>query len=706
MDDRRERLDQALEGRYRLERELGVGGMATVYLAHDPRHERKVAIKFLHPELAAAIGAARFLSEIRLTAGLQHPNVLAMIDSGNADGLPYYVMPFIAGESLRERLDREHQLPIEEAMRLTAQVAEALDYAHGHGIVHRDIKPANLLLQEGHLLVADFGIAIAAAATDDSARLTQAGLALGTPAYMSPEQVLADPTLDGRSDLYALACVLYEMLAGHPVFQAPTSQAVMSLHVVGAPTTVTAHRPDVPRSIASTIARALSKDPNDRYATGAAFVAALRSGGTDRADDSRSIVVLPFTNMSADAEHDYFCDGLTEEVISTLSKVRALRVISRTSAMQFKGRTGHIREVTRALGVRYALEGGVRRAGGRLRITAQLIDSEQDAHLWSDKYDGTIDDIFDMQDRVAGSIVQALSLTLTVDEAQRLTDRRIPNAEAFDHYLKAREEIISFTTAGLHAAQGHLEQALALVGEHPTVLRGLATACWQTVNAGLTDDFTQLDRVLEYAERIRRVEPNSPYVAELQGLVYMRRGSMMAARQELGKAYRLDRNDPEILFWYAVVLVFTGQFALAKSILAQSRRIDPGNSVVGSLEATALYFQGDFDEAARRLEALVRERPLPILRFLYGASLAYCGRSADAIQVLAELASMPQDMFTDLGNFLRHALRGDAVAARAVLTPETERRAWADFGYAGWIAQGFAVLGETSDAMRWLERAI
>ena len=259
------RLTAALTGRYRIERELGQGGMATVYLAEDVKHKRQVALKLLRPELAAALGAERFLREITTTANLRHPHILPLYDSGEADDFLYYVMPFVEGESLRSRLDRETQLPIDDATRIAAEVADALSYAHSRGVIHRDIKPENILLENGHAVVADFGIAQAVTESGGE-KLTRTGMALGTPLYMSPEQWSGEP-VDARSDLYALACMAYEMLAGSPPFSGPTAQALMARHAIDPVPALRTARPTVTQAVADTIERALAKVPSDRFAT-------------------------------------------------------------------------------------------------------------------------------------------------------------------------------------------------------------------------------------------------------------------------------------------------------------------------------------------------------------------------------------------------------------------------------------------------------
>jgi len=273
-----QQLNTALAGRYRIERELGGGGMAMVYLARDERHDRSVALKVLRPELAAVIGAERFLNEIKTTANLQHPHILPLHDSGNVDGTVWYVMPSVEGESLRDRLTRETQLPLEDALIIAREVAGALDYAHRHGVIHRDIKPENILLHDGRAMVADFGIALAVSRTEGGTRITETGMSLGTPHYMSPEQALGERTIDARTDVYALGCVLYEMLAGEPPFTGPSAQAIVAKVMNTMPAPVTATRPTVPAAVDAAIQRALSKLPADRFRSAADFASALLGG--------------------------------------------------------------------------------------------------------------------------------------------------------------------------------------------------------------------------------------------------------------------------------------------------------------------------------------------------------------------------------------------------------------------------------------------
>ena len=443
MTDLLERLKSALADRYSIEHELGCGGMAVVYLARDLRHDRSIALKVLRPELAESLGPDRFLREVEVTAKLTHPHILTLIDSGEADGFLYYVMPYIEGETLRERMNREGQLPLDAALQITKEVAAALSYAHSHDVIHRDIKPENVLLSAGEAVVADFGIARAITEAGGE-HLTETGISIGTPSYMSPEQASGAQKLDGRSDVYSLGCVLYEMLAGEPPYTGPTAQAVLAKKLSEATPRVSVVRERVPQSIEAAIEQALAKTPADRFASAARFAEALGGEPVVSEHERRALLVLPFENLSPDPDNEYFVDGLTEELITDLSQISGLRVVSRTSTMTYKGARKSIQAIAREMGVQYALEGTVRKAGMSLRITAQLIDTACDGHAWARKFSGTLDDVFDIQEKVSREIVEALKVKLTPEEDRRIAARPIGNAEAYIGYLRAVEEAHGF----------------------------------------------------------------------------------------------------------------------------------------------------------------------------------------------------------------------------------------------------------------------
>ena len=479
--DQLEGLNAALAGRYAIERELAQGGMATVYLADDLKHGRKVAVKVLRPELAAALGPDRFTREIAIAARLNHPHILALYDSGEAAGRLFYVMPYIEGESLRQKLTREKQLTFEDALSITRQVASALDYAHAQQLIHRDIKPENILLHQGEAMVADFGLALAASATTVE-RLTTSGLALGTPHYMSPEQAAGEPNLDARSDVYSLGCVLYELLTGEPPHTGVTVQAVIAKRFAEPAPAVRILRPGVPPSVEEAVLKALARVPADRFASCVEFVKAF-----DRPAQSRpkapSVAVLPFLNLSPDPANDFFADGITEDVIAQLSKIRSMKVISRTSAMRFKNREQSLQEIGATLGVATLLEGSVRRAGDRVRIVAQLIDADADRHLWAETYDRQLNDIFAIQTDVALHIAAALEAELLPQERARIDREPTANLEAYQLYLQGRYCYGRYTSGHIEKGIEYFRQAIAADPGYALAYVGLALA-YAEITAG------------------------------------------------------------------------------------------------------------------------------------------------------------------------------------------------------------------------------
>src|SRR5438552_3938513 len=458
--------------------------MATVFLAVDLKHQRSVAIKVLHPELATSLGVERFLREITTAAGLNHPHILALYDSGQAEDLLYYVMPYIEGETLRGRLQREGQLSIADTIRITSEIAEALGYAHSRGVVHRDIKPENIMFSAGRALVADFGIARAlTAATLEP--LTAAGAIVGTPAYMSPEKATGSGQLDGRSDIYSRACVVYEMLTGSVPFTGLTAQAVMARHSVDIAPPIRSVRPTVTDALERAVLTALAKAPADRFATAAQFVAALtaREEATTEGEGGESIAVLPFANLSGDPEFEYFSEGIAEEIINALTQLPGLHVAARTSSFAFRGPAIDLTEVGAKLKVATVLEGSVRKAGNRLRIGAQLVKVGDGYHLWSERYDREMTDVFAIQDEISRAIATRLQVTLG-GEGGRLVRPATGNLDAYHLYLKGRYYLAQ-RGLGLKKALECFDQALALDPQYALAYAGLADACTVLAQYGL-----------------------------------------------------------------------------------------------------------------------------------------------------------------------------------------------------------------------------
>ncbi|HUI99040.1 MAG TPA: serine/threonine-protein kinase, partial [Usitatibacter sp.] len=487
MDDAFARLSAVLADRYALEREIGRGAMATVYLAQDRKHARPVALKVLKPELTASLDAQRFLREIGIAARLAHPHIVPLIDSGEAAGFLYFVTPFVPGGSLRDRLTKEGRLPLKDALRIASEVGAGLDFANRNGFVHRDVKPENILIADGLAVLSDFGIARAcsgptawgggpaagegetaadgtAGAAAVSPAVTESGLALGTPDYMSPEQAAGETDLETTSDVYSLACVVYEMLTGEPPFKTASARTTMARHVTETPRPVRALRPDAPTGVERAIDRALAKNPAERFQTVAEFVAALaaeRGEARPAAGAGRSVAVLPFVNASPDAENEYLSDGITDELIDALAKVEGLRVASRTSVFALKGKPQDVRAIGALLGASEVLEGTVRKAGDRLRITAQLSSTADGRLLWSQRYDRTLDDVFAIQDEIARTIVTTLRATSFAGLSEPAPRRGTASVTAYGYYLRGRFEYNRRTQEGVAEGIRFLEKAVA-----------------------------------------------------------------------------------------------------------------------------------------------------------------------------------------------------------------------------------------------------
>ena len=708
-------LVEALAAHYRLDRQLGEGGMATVYLAHDRKHGRDVAIKVLRPDFAQSLGRERFLREIQLAARLNHPHILPLYDSGEAGGFLYFVMPVMQGQTLRDRLAHGAAMPVDDALRIAIEVADALDYAHRHDIVHRDIKPENILLHEGHAVVADFGIGkalVAAAATGTA--FTQVGLTVGTPAYMSPEQAAGDD-VDGRSDLFALGCVMYEMLTGQTAFTGPSLQAVIAKRFTYSPPAVTEARPEVPAAAGDTVARLLQRSPDGRYSTGAQVVAALRAQATapaapaalapDRARRDTSIAVLPFTNLSTDPENEYFSDGLTEELITDLSGVKALRVISRASSLQLKGTTKGMREIGQALGVRYALTGSARKAGNALRITAQLTDTTTDEQLWADKFSGTMDDVFDVQERVSRAIVSALQVTLSASEDHRLAERPIKDARAFELYLRA-QVLVRRYGASMDQVTALLDRAIEIEGSTPPLRALRAYLLVTQLRAGMSTDPQHLARAEAEARALVDLAPGAPYGYSLLGVISYERGQLADTVRYLTFALERDGSDADALFFRGIALEAAGQSEAAIAAGRHFLQVDPLSSMAGVLLNSAYWFVGRPKEGLDTHEhGLVLDADNPIIHWSLGYTYALLGRVADA-QVHARWmeSRVPQMPYTVQLVALLDAIEGRTEAARARLAATAEASFDAHITFH--LAESHAVAGDSQTALRLLDQAV
>jgi TolB-like protein len=705
-------LTTALAGRYRVIREIGRGGMATVYLAEDPRHRRQVAIKVFNADVASALGEDRFLREIELTAGLSHPHILPLHDSGVAGGLAYYVMPFVEGKTLREHLVDKGRLPLDEALRIVTGVAEALAFAHRKGVVHRDIKPENVLLQGGHALVADFGIARALSMAGDVA-LTQTGMVVGTPSYMSPEQTVGDANVDARSDIYSLGCLLFEALSGSPPFSGITSADVARRRLTEAAPRLRTSASDVPAPIDEAVAKALARDPKERFSTAEAFAAALSApvtaaaarAGLAAGTETKGLVVLPFGNLSPDPENEFFADGLTEEVIADLSGIGTLRVISRTSAMRFKGSDKDLRTIARELNVRYVLEGSVRRAGSSLRVTAQLVEADTDSHVWADKYSGTVEDVFAIQEEISRKIVKALQVKLTDTESRKVAQRPIEHPAAYDCYLQARHEMFRFTPESLDRAQRLVDAGLAIIGENPLLLATRGMVSWYYLNFSIRPEERYLDEAASFAARALEHDPDAYLGLYLRGLVAAKRGDIEGAVRDIRQANELKPGDAAIL--ELMRHLFSAGHS-SDTVAEDALRLDPLNPLNWSQVSLFRFAEGrlvDAEYAGRRSMEL-SERGNPS-RTYAAYTLALVGRRDEAIAALDEVAAALGDSpYGSLSSFLARALQGNGQEAVRHVTPVLEQSArWVEY-LALLLADGYAQIGRRHDALRWLRRAV
>jgi serine/threonine-protein kinase len=622
--------------------------MATVYLAQDLKNHRPVALKVLRPELAAALGPERFLREVRITARLNHPHILALLDSGGARGFLYYSMPYVAGESLRDRLNREKQLPLDDALQIAREVADALSYAHSHDVVHRDIKPENILLESRHAVVADFGIARAITAAGGD-RLTETGIAVGTPAYMSPEQAAGSTDLDGRSDLYSLGCVLYEMLAGRPPFVGATLESVVHQQLTAEPPSVTSIRPAVPGWVAAALSRALAKTPADRFNPVALFGEAIMprtsvavapepsaqvavpprrsswrrwgliGGGIlvvlvsaivlgrslrPKAEGPRhprtAVAVLPFKNLSPEGPHSYFAEGLHDELVTQLTKVAALTVIGRTSLRTYEGSTKRLSEIGDELAVGSVIEASVQVDGDRLRVTVQLIDPVTEAHQWDERYDETLDDAFAVQSDIAQRIVAAVGATLTGTERTAIAEEPTANAAAYRLYLQGLEYSGpgTITRRKLEIAQAFLEGAVALDSTFALAHAALSIVHGEMFWWRWDPSLERLARQLAEAQIALRLAPHLPQTHIAMGYVYYRaRQDYQATLKEFRVALEGLPNDAVVWARIGAVQRRIGNWDEALRAFGKEVALDPRSAAALSQLATTFSHLRRYQEA-------------------------------------------------------------------------------------------------------------
>jgi serine/threonine-protein kinase len=738
--------------------------MATVYLGHDLRHDRPVALKVMHPDLAATLGPERFLREIRLAARLQHPHILSVIDSGESAGLLWFTMPFVDGESLRDRLRREKQVSVDEALRVAREAAQALHYAHTHGVIHRDVKPENILLLagDGSTLVADFGVARALLGNEEA--LTQTGLAVGTPAYMSPEQASGTRDLDARTDVYALATVLYEMLVGEPPFAGPTPQVTMARRFTEAPRSLRQVRETVPEAVEQAVLKGLAKAPADRFASAAEFARALAAPGTvtsvtatslsPRAlpassrrrvplaatlavgfllglgvlfgwlrshggvDEGRSgvqrVAVLPFENLG-DSGDWYFADGVADEVRGKLAGLPGVEVIARASSAQYRQTSKPPQQVARELGVRYLLTGTVRwekrpGAGGRVRVSPELVDASRGTTRWQQPFDAPVADVFAVQADIAGRVAEALGVALGAGQRERLARRPTRNLDAYQHYLRGRELVGSEnTTDKLRAAAAEFRAAVELDTAFADAWAALgSTHALLFRLGGVQASDTRLAR--EAVERARALAPESPETRlAAANCAYFVTGDVQAALRELRAGLEVAPGRADLLAYAGGTELSLGRTEEGLADMEHAARLDP--RAPGVLEGLATAYL-NIHRLSEAEGAITRARALnpASLSLAYQQARILAGKG-DVDGVRRVLSSMEPsqgarrvDAYVAIREDLISILDSTRLRRMLVLTPADLDNGRADWALA--LAEGHSLLGNRPAARAYGDTAV
>ena len=755
MTDLREQLQQDLGDKYTLENELTGGGMSRVFVATDNSLGRKVVLKILPPARAAAVSSQRFRREIQLAANLQHAHIVPLHSAGEINGLPYFTMPYVRGESLKTYLVKVGELPLAEAIRILREVASALAYAHENNIVHRDIKPDNVLISGDSAVVTDFGVAKALSASRDAegSSLTSMGIALGTPAYMAPEQATADPHTDHRADLYALGVMAYEMITGTTPFANRTPQATLAAPVTEAPDNVMRKRSNTPPGLAAIVMKCLEKRPADRpqsarevmnqldalsTPTGGttptasyravksrkwlmpaiAGVAVLliagafaytRSGAGRNASavavsDEKSIAVLPFKNMSGDAANEYFSDGMSEELLNVLAQIPGLRVAARGSSFQFKGKTEDMREVGKKLGVATLLDGSVRRSGDRMRITAQLIDAKSGYQMWTETYDRTASDVFAVQDEITNAIGHALQVRFSASDAAGLKGSRPASARAFELYLKGVFAANRGSETGNREAVSYYKQATEEDPEYVAAWSLLGTAYLGLSSLGYMQASKAIPEAERAIDRALSLSPEFPRALLAKSMLLMAKGDYAGAEAVVHSVIDKNPNLATAHARYARILAAKGEPEEAVREARAAQQLDPLSMSSNQNLGLYLLLAGRFKEAVETMQKTALLSPNHALNIATLAqTLAENGQNAEAVEKADRAVSLaPDDPLIEMNRayvYAKAGRRDDAL--KTVHLQESKPDA---SNYAFEMAAVYSALGEKGKAFEHLDK--
>ena len=758
----RDQLQSSLGDAYTIERELVGGGMSRVFVAEEHALHRKVVVKVLPDDVAGTVSTQRFKREISLAGRLHHPHLVPLLTAGETSGIPYYTMPLVEGETLRDRLERGSVAP-NEAIRILREMASALTYAHERGVVHRDIKPENVLLAGGVVEVTDFGVAkaLSAARSDGSgaeqrastSTLTSFGVALGTPAYMAPEQAAADPNVDHRADIYSLGCVAYEMLTGAPPFAGKTPQQTLAAHVTTEPAAITATRRDLAPPLAELVMRCLAKQPGDRPQTAGEVVAALDSlvatsgthapfasalrgrltrtallaavlvgvaaaaavavrarfaGGAADGDAGRSVGVLPFANLSDDKSNEYFSEGVTQEITTALGRLPGLRVAAQDPSAKGSAERRDARAIARALGVQTILTGSVQRAGNRVRIVARLISAADGSQIWSDRYDRMLEDVFAVQDDIARAIVAGLRLTLAPGQSARLVRVATAIPEAHNLYLQGMYYWNRRTTASLEKSIDLFKQAIGLDTAYAAPYAGLALAYAVIVDYADLDMNAMADSAIAAGNKALALDSTSADAYAAIGQAHANRWENAAGLEAFRHAVTLDPSNARARHWYAELLAHVGQFDEAIRQIRKSEELEPLTLIiianVGRVELEARHYAAA--EAALR-HAIELDSAMQTAHALLTYVLLHEHKYDEAIAEqelsLRLTGGRPTTTLAALGYV--YAVAGRRPQAEAILREIRQRAAREPISYGG-LALLLSGLGRHAEAIAALDTAV
>jgi serine/threonine protein kinase/tetratricopeptide (TPR) repeat protein len=745
-----ERLQEALAGKYTLETELSGAGMSRVFLAEEPSLERKVVVKVLPPELMETVSMDRFRTEIRLAAHLQHPNIVPVLTAGDVDGLPFYVMPFVSGDTLRARLARSGALPMADVIQILRDVLDALAYAHDEGIIHRDIKPANVLLTRQHALVTDFGVAKALVeATRDPETRSSLGAIFGTVAYMAPEQGAGDPRVDQRSDIYAVGALGYEMLTGHQLFPGRSLQATLAAHASEEVPDVRLDRPATPDALAALIRRALEKHPADRpqsahemltvlnslsqpsvtpvqpagagqrraalWAISAAAAIAVAASAIVLTRDTRRpvprggvprLAVLPLENGGR-SEDAYFVDGMTEAITTRLAALSGLRVIGRQSARRYGDTDKSLRQIGSELEVDYLLTGSVRwdkssPGSNRISVRPALVRVSDETQVWGEPYDAVLSDVFELQGIVAERVATALAVALVQREREFLAAHPTTSLVAYDHYVRGRFFLNQRTAKSIASAIESFEQAVRADSTYARAYGGLAEAYLVLPSYSAAPVKAAQERAAAAANKALEIDPTLAVAHATRGLLYAEARQWAEAERGFRRAIALEPDYATAHHWFSRFLIAFGRSDEAVREAETARDLEPRSPVIAAnLAAVLRYARRLSDAEAVIRKALATEPNLPIYRRQLIYLLLAGARFREALPHLdTALAASDSDVVPNLLAYRAYALAhlGLTRDARRSLT-EATRLAAGHRWYAEATSVAHLALGDTATAL-------